>query len=227
MLGAKSIKQYVCSLGADLCGVAPVERFAAAPEGFRPEDVYADCLAVIVFARQFPSSTLVAGNGLLYSHLYEVMSREVDWIGVELCLKLEAHGVGALPIPADQPYAFTSPEQLEERGILSLRHAGELAGLGVIGKSSLLINKDYGSLIHLGAVLVDIELDPDPLATYHVCRAGCRLCIEGCPQRALDESVAVDCDLCRAFSQLAMQGGRVLHRCMRCRQVCPNNHLTL
>lgn len=224
MLGSKSIKQYVCSLGADLCGVASVDRFAEAPEGFRPADIYPDCLSVIVFARQFPSTALVAGNSLLYSHVYDVMSRELDWIGVELCIKLEGHGVGAVPIPADLPYAIARPERMEERGILSLRHAGEMAGLGVIGKSSLLINKDFGSLIHLGAVLVDLELDPDPLATYHVCRAGCRVCIEGCPQQALDGE-SVNCDLCRALSLLAMESGRVMHRCTRCRLACPNNHL--
>jgi epoxyqueuosine reductase QueG len=100
-----------------------------------------------------------------------------------------------------------------------------MAGLGVIGKSALLVNKDFGSLMHLGAVLVDAELEPDPLATYTICRVSCRECIDACPAQALDGMGGVDMERCRAYAQRITPGGQTLWSCTQCRRVCPNNHL--
>ena len=39
MLRSKEIKEIMLSLGADLCGIASIERFADAPKGYHPLDV--------------------------------------------------------------------------------------------------------------------------------------------------------------------------------------------
>ena len=49
-LTAELIKQRAAELGADLCGIAPVERFSQAPAGFHPTDVLPDCRSVISVA---------------------------------------------------------------------------------------------------------------------------------------------------------------------------------
>ncbi len=43
MLDSKSVKEIMFSLGADLCGVASIDRFANAPEGYHPLDILPTC----------------------------------------------------------------------------------------------------------------------------------------------------------------------------------------
>ena len=37
------IKEFILSIGADVCGVANVDRFSEAPKGFHPRDIFPDC----------------------------------------------------------------------------------------------------------------------------------------------------------------------------------------
>ncbi len=53
MINADSIKKIAFELGADLCGIAPVECFNKAPKGFRPADIYEDTKSVVVIAKKF------------------------------------------------------------------------------------------------------------------------------------------------------------------------------
>ena len=55
MVDSDEIKNLTNSLGADLCGISPVVRFNAAPEGFHPQDIYQQCKSVIVFAKKLPN----------------------------------------------------------------------------------------------------------------------------------------------------------------------------
>ena len=55
---AEEVKRLLISLGADLCGIASVDRFGAAPEGFHPQDVYPQCRSVISFACRVPGAAL-------------------------------------------------------------------------------------------------------------------------------------------------------------------------
>jgi len=59
-LHAADVKQTSRELGADLCGIASVDRFEQAPKGFHPCDVLPECQTVIVLARRFLNSTLFA-----------------------------------------------------------------------------------------------------------------------------------------------------------------------
>lgn len=104
---------------------------------------------------------------------------------------------------------------------MSMRHAGYLAGLGVLEKNTLLINREFGNMIQIGAVLVNVDLDGDPIATYEGCIPDCILYIESCPQRALDGKT-VNQKLCRPVSNFKTPKGYILKKCNLCRRVCPN-----
>lgn len=43
------IKEILIKLGADICGIANVERFTNAPSGFYPTDIYKDCKSMLEF----------------------------------------------------------------------------------------------------------------------------------------------------------------------------------
>jgi epoxyqueuosine reductase len=219
-MDAKKIKELVKGLGADLCGLAPVERFKDAPKGFHPTDIYKDCRTVIVFAKRVPKESLFATSCIPYTFVNEMVTRKTDELTVEICRRLEKLNIGAVPIPSDDPYEHWEQDNQYGQAILSLRHAGYLAGLGVLGKNSLLINKELGNMIQIGAVLVNIELEGEQMASYEVCPENCQLCLENCPQNALD-GITVNQKLCRVLSTFRNEKGYVLKKCNLCRKICP------
>ena len=61
------------------------------------------------------------------------------------------------------------------------------------------MNKRFGIMIWLGAILLSIYLEPDPVASYEGCDSQCTLCIDSCPQHALD-GITIEQKLCRERS---------------------------
>ncbi len=220
MINSTPIKKRIIQYGADICGVAPVARFVDAPKGFHPCDIYPDCRSVVVFASCFPLSTLQARTNVPYTLVRNKMVERVDWISLHVSGELEKKGVVSVPIPSADPYEYWNTDQNHGRGILSLKHAGALAGLGILGKNTLLINERFGNMIWLGAMLVSVDLEPDPIASYEGCNSGCTLCIDSCPQRALD-GITIDQKLCRERSNSYTKGGGWVLSCNICRKICP------
>lgn len=221
MLNSKTVKEIAYELSFDLCGIAPITRFSDAPDGFRPTDVYKDCKSVIVYAKKVPHGSLYASSFVPYSHLGSTIIQEVDNLTLKFTRKLEDLGFRAVPIPSDDPYEYWEPDKLYGRAIMSLRHAGKLAGLGVLGRNTLLVNNQFGNMIQLGAILVNIDLVGDPIATYESCPDGCEICLKSCPTEALDGKTVLQ-RLCRPHSIYTHEKGYVLKKCNTCRKVCPN-----
>jgi len=220
MISSRTIKKRAIQYGADICGVAPVARFVDAPKGFHPCDIYPDCRSVVVFASHFPLSTLQAKTNAPYTLVRNRMVDKLDWISFHVSGELETEGVVSVPIPSAEPYEYWDAGRNHGRGILSLKHAGVLAGLGVLGKNTLLINERFGNMIWLGAILVSIDLEPDPIASYEGCISGCTVCIDSCPQHALD-GITIDQKLCRERSISYTDGGGWVLSCNICRKICP------
>ncbi len=222
MIDSKIIKVRAIQKGADICGIAPVARFAGAPKGFHPCDIYPDCRSVIVFASHFPLSTLQARTNVPYTFVRNMVVDKLDLISFHLSDELETEGIISIPIPSAEPYEYWDPDRNHGRGILSLKHAGFLSGLGVLGKNTLLINDTYGNMIWLGAILVSVELEPDPIASYEGCIPECTLCIDSCPQHALD-GITINQKLCRERSISFTDGGGWVYSCNICLRVCPHH----
>lgn len=221
MINSKNIKQIIKDLGADLCGIASIDRFKNAPEGFHPIDIYAECKSVIVFLKRTPKSSIYAVNCIPYTFVNSMIMKIIDKLTIDILYRLEELGINCVPIPTDDPYEYWESERSYGRAILSLRHAGYLSGLGVIGKNTLLINDIYGNMIQIGAILVDIELEADPIVTYKGCIDSCNICIESCPQQALNTKT-VNQALCRPISNFKHEKGYTLKKCNICRIKCPN-----
>ena len=222
MINSEKIKKKVIQKGADICGIASINRFDDAPNGFHPRDIYPDCSSVIVFASHFPLSTLKAKTNTPYTLVRNTLVRKLDLLSFYLSDELERDGITSIPIPSADPYDYWDEKRNHGRGILSLKHAGVLAGLGEMGKNTLLINDRYGNMIWLGAVLVSFDLEPDPLVSYRGCPEKCRVCIDLCPQDALD-GTTINQKLCRENSTSCTNGGGWILSCNICRKSCPNH----
>lgn len=213
------IKEKVYSLGADVCGIANINRFDDAPKGFHPLDVYDKTKSVIVFGKQFPSSLFQANTNVPYTLFKNNSTKLLDDISIQLTMTIELEGYNAIPIPTDEPYEYWDPKNREGKGILSLKHLAQAAGLGTIGKNTLLINEKYGNRLYFGALLTNSELDEDDLAR-NLCLEKCNICLEECPKKALD-GVTINQKKCREECIYYTEGGGFVYGCNICRKVCP------
>lgn len=105
------------------------------------------------------------------------------------------------------------------------------AGLGWLGKNTVLINRKLGSYMFLGGLFVAADLETDTPSADHCGR--CRKCIEACPTDAILEDRFIDSDKCIAYHTIENKGavpesvmertGRWIAGCDICQQVCPWN----
>ncbi|MDF2570334.1 MAG: queG 5 [Sporomusa sp.] len=221
-ISAEEIKWQVKGLGADLCGISAVERFVDAPPGFHPTDVALGCKSVIVIAVRFPSSTLATSSPAAYTFVRNRLVDKIDSITFQISSELEQLGCCAVPIPSSDPYDYWDDNRRHGQGILSLKHAAVRAGLGHMGKNTLLVNDELGNMLWLGAVLINKDLEPDPIAGYQTCNPECRICLDSCPAKALD-GTTIDQRKCRGVSAKSTEGGGGVYACNLCRKLCPQH----
>lgn len=169
-------------------GAASAEALnATAPEGFRPKDIMPAAKTVLVFARPLPLTLfqVPAGNHAFYQRSSYIHYLMMDKLTNDLSLMIQQAGYRALPVPSYSPLRF---HQGEPRGIISLKHAAVYAGLGKMGRNTLLIHREHGNVMRLGALATDMEWPQYPLLTKKsFCPDNCRLCEEACPVGALKD----------------------------------------
>ncbi|MGB9699072.1 MAG: 4Fe-4S dicluster domain-containing protein [Thermodesulfobacteriota bacterium] len=154
-------------------------------------------------------------ESIYWHHVYNVVTPSLDCLAYEVYRWLTAKGFSALPIPASTPYNY---EKLQ--GIFSHKLAAHLAGLGWIGKSCLLITKQFGPRVRFVSILTDAPLlagKPVENSCGH-----CRVCVDTCPVAAFTgrEFIAEEPRELR-FHALKCAEFRRDHPCGLCVSACP------
>jgi epoxyqueuosine reductase len=119
-----------------------------------------------------------------------------------------------------------------DSGPVAERELAARAGLGWIGRNSMLINPERGSYFLLAEILLGIELESDaPLSTDH-CGA-CTRCLEACPTQCILPDRTIDAAHCISYLTIELKGAvpRQLRSqtqdwvfgCDICQEVCPWN----
>ncbi len=216
------IRKIILSSGADLCGFANIERFDDTSSGYNPKDIYADCKTVISFAVALPKGLIKVNPRLIYGHYNNLSCSELDRITFEAAKKIETEmKCTVVPLPCDAPYEYWDADRLEGKGLLSMKQIAVAAGLGSIGKSSLLLTKQFGNMVTLGAMLTNLDVDSDELSK-NLCIAKCHKCVDACPVKAIKDGV-VNQKLCRENTYGKTARGFETVDCNSCRSSCPLN----
>jgi len=252
------VSERARALGFDGCGVAPAEKFPELsrysewiergyagemnylkdPRRLDPRSPMPELRSIIVCALNYnsgrPYSTEANSDpqdahmprGWISRYAWGDDYHEILWEKLnELSAAMHGHFAETFELRA---YADTGP--IHERA------AAKYAGLGWLGKNTLLINQSLGSWLFLGVMLTSLPLPPTlgPFDAPPPDRCGtCRRCLEACPTQAIVEPYVLDASRCIAYLTIELRGsipepfrdamGRHVFGCDICQDVCPWN----
>jgi epoxyqueuosine reductase len=221
---AMVVQEVLPRLDVDLVGVASV---AALAEPRLREQVTAllpDARSIVAVGMEIYSEVLdlsgptkvmgeAAPRDLLVPHM-DYLSGRLNKAIYDVGKACRRQGFKALPMPA----ANYPTDHRYLTSILSYKHAAVAAGLGTLGRHSLLITPAFGARVRLACLITDAELRPSARQADSPCN-GCVECITACPAGALsdpghDEAYSINKFACQAFR--AGSGA-----CSECMRVCP------
>lgn len=114
------------------------------------------------------------------------------------------------------------------------RQWAQLAGIGWIGKNSLILRKGNGSFFFLAEILVNIDLKSDKPVTDHC--GSCTACIDACPTQAIVQEGVIDSNKCISYLTIEKKSPLTpqeqhwrkdwLFGCDICQDVCPWNRFS-
>ncbi|MDR1191495.1 MAG: tRNA epoxyqueuosine(34) reductase QueG [Verrucomicrobiales bacterium] len=234
------LKAEALRLGFDLCGIAPAR---AAADGGYFQRWLADgqagdmtpWLAKNAAGRADPASLLAGAQSVIVLGLnyYRPVPARRGKIST-YALGQDYHGLIWLRLDAlDQWLRWHGGTQRRavDTSPLMEKPLAVSAGLGWLGKNTVLVHPKFGPWLLLAELLTTLTLTPDPPVSSHC--GNCARCLRACPTGAITAPYQLDARRCIAYLTIEHQGaiplalrekiGGRLFGCDDCLAVCPWN----
>jgi epoxyqueuosine reductase len=253
-MNAQELKSEALSIGFDLVGIAP----AITPHGFTPFKEWLKrgfsgemhYMTKHAAARHHPSNVMdgVRSIVLVGMNYYSDPVREDPSPHQNSSPRLSGkvsryawgtdyHVILRERLKQLQKFVIQNVPESNSRVVVDTapileRDFSQIAGIGWIGKNTMLINKYEGSWLFLGGLLVDFKLEYDPPHTANHCGT-CTRCLDACPTDAFAGPYQLDSRLCISYLTIELRSsvpkslrpkiGSWVFGCDICQDVCPWN----
>lgn len=245
IISAKHIKNIAATAGFDLCGVTSCHKFSINKSFFDSwlEQGYDSSLEYMRrnVEMRFDATELVEGAQSVVVCAVSYKSEISGGYATDDCCKVASYA-------CNRDYHKTLKKMLKQMlqelqklyptlhgrafvdsaPILEKQYAVE-AGLGWIGRQSLLITPEYGSYVLLGELVIDTEVDCYDKPLRAVGCGECRRCIDACPNGAIVAPMTIDTSRCISSLTIEKAGdGKAplngwVFGCDECQNCCPYN----
>ena len=211
MVTSEQVKQVGRSQGADLVGIASMDRFEGAPKQADPRYIFPGAKAMIVCASRIPRGSLIGIEEGTFFQSYSMMGYAgINFVRMPMVLWgltafLEDAGYDAVPLANHIPWTGVSnddggprpgwsrpvaPDRPAPDVFVHYRIAAFAAGLGEIGYSKVFLTPEFGPRQRFGAILTNAPLDADPIFTGKLCDR-CLRCAQTCSGKAISTTETV------------------------------------
>lgn len=180
MLERERLKIFAKEAGADVIGVANIERFDELPLEKRPEAIFPETKSVIVLGRRITRGTLRGVEEGTNFQNYSLYGR--DWLvnrflaltTFQVSEFIENHRWEAVPLPNLPPEVPPMGVAVRKGApspnvMLDFSDAAVRAGVGEIGYCGLLLTPEFGPRQRIQMILTDAEIEPDPILEEEIC----------------------------------------------------------
>lgn len=207
-MNSQKIKEFAKKCGADLVGIASMDRFEGAPMRQDPRYIFPEAKSCIVCAFRIPrgyfrgieeGTYFSAYTSMGYAGINEVFAPIVLR---QICCYIEDNGWEAVPLPniylspstswgkKDNGNSIPVAEGLPNPDVMiDMRAAAFAAGLGQYGWSKVFLTPEFGPMQRFAALMTDFEFEPDPIFEGQICDR-CMLCAKACSGHAISTTEA-------------------------------------
>jgi epoxyqueuosine reductase QueG len=211
------------SVGVDLLGIAPIERFADVPLDKHPAAIFPEVASVIVVGKRITRGVLRGVEEGTQFDLYGMfgqtwlVNRVLAMATFRTSEFLENHGWEAVPLPNLPPQTpalgvAVRPGQPAPNVMLDFDDAAVRAGVGEIGLCGMVLTPEFGPRQRFQMILTDAILAPSPLLDTPVCTR-CAEEATVCPLGAIDVTQVAIRDIAGKATPVAAVDDAICRRC--------------
>lgn len=220
--GQDFIQGMKSKLDIELIGVTSVEASGSKELKERASALLPKAKSVLVFGKEIYKEVVSllrpskeageADRGELLGVHSDYLNGRLNRAVHELSIVFRQKGYPSLPLPAVGP-----SEQRFLTALLPYKHVARLAGLGTIGRHSLLITPKFGPRVRLACLLTEAPLEFSPMTEKEYC-TNYDACIRACPVEAIQvpkvgEAYSINKYACRTYRQAGLT-------CSVCMKAC-------
>jgi len=218
-----TIRDELSRFGADIVGFGKFDEL--------PDDVREGLPIGIIVAVVYPKEVIRGITELPtqeYREWYDKLNELLDSIVTRGAELIQSMGYRAVARTRE----YVGNGEVNDNTILPHKTIATRAGIGWIGKSALLVTKEYGSALRLSSILTDAPLDTAQPVNKSLC-GDCMVCANACPGKAVSGKLwevgiyrdeffdAVKCRItARERAKMGFNGDITI--CGKCIEICPH-----